>query len=155
MGRKKGKDSTLISAFADFLLKRKGLKMKPFSRAMGWPEDRARSIVCSRKKGPDLLASFIEMVRELAPDEADAIFEICKIEPQTSEQMSFDGIKIIEQAPDVQIVGRADDPIAKQIQEAQKIFELHGTMLKTQFEMIDNINNRLNQMVDCFQAMKF
>lgn len=145
MGRKKGKDSTLISAFADFLLKRKGLKMKPFSRAMGWPEDRARSIVCSRKKGPDLLASFIEMVRELAPDEADAILEICKIEPQTSEQMSFDGIKSIEKAPDARIVGRADDPIVKQFQEAQKIFELHGTMLKTQFEMIDNINDRQHQ----------
>ena len=112
--------------------------MKPFSRMMGWPEERVRSIV-----------------RKLAPDDADAIFKICKIEPQTGEQLSFDGIKIIEKAPDVEIVGRADDPIVKQFLETKKILELHGTMMKTQFEMIDNINNRLNQMVDCFQSMKF
>ena len=129
--------------------------MKPFSRLMGWPEERVRSIVRNRPKGPDLLVYFAEMVRKLAPDDADAIFKICKVEPQTSEQLSFDGIKIIEKAPDVRIVGRVDDSIAKQFQDAQKIFELHGTMLKTQFEMIDNINNRLNQMVDCFQSMKF
>lgn len=126
--------------------------MKPFSRMMGWPEERVRSIVRNRPKGPDLLVYFAEMVRKLAPDDADAILKICKIEPQTSEQLSFDSI---EKAPDDKNVGRADDPIAKQFQDAQKIFELHGAMLKTQFEMIDNINNRLNQMVDCFQSMKF
>lgn len=128
--------------------------MKPFSRMMGWPEERVRSIVRNRPKGPDLLVYFAEMVRKLAPDDADAIFKICKFEPQTGEQLSFDGIKIIEKAPDVQIVGRADDPIVKQFLETKKILELHGTMLKTQFDMIDNIYDRLNQMVDHFQSMK-